>query len=639
MTGAESDEVARLAAEAGSSRRALFGARRRRRAAHRLAALRTPAAVRALAAAYAGSPDRTVVTIAADGLTGLDDQAEIDALCEVVLTTDSERLTHLVTSAGYRHSDPARRALLLFLTGRFEEYAELDFDGSALAAARTAADDSLRARLAERARESGRVEWVRAAVGTGRRDTAVKLSDAEWDAAIDILLAAGRPAQLWQLALQAPLSWSVRILYELHRYDWQPDAGPGRARYRELTTLARQCAGNPARGDDDALALPGRVGTVNRLVTTPDGRLLAAAGYGGVRLWHLPTGEPAGQLADGHWFNLVVLPDGNHLAGSRLRETALWRLPSGEKVGAVRTSQRAASSAVLLATSDEELLIASGGTVYRWRRPWGPTTDEVEADAVSHAVRSASDGRFCVAGGTRLPPCIESALSATGALRPVPSVQGTPLVPTGNDVTVFWLWRTSAPQSAGVLSGYTGSLAHLAVTADGTLLARGGSDRKIRLSRMPSDEPAGVLTGHKRRVTALAMSADGDTLASGDAGGTVRLWRLPSGEPAGVRNEHDRQVTEIVFTPDGGSLVSGDGRGSLWLRHLWHPELTALCRLPARDLHPGRLNTLRRKARSAPERPWVDVISALVRYGHRDDIEVADTGRIRGTTDIEVSDG
>lgn len=74
MSRVEDDETARLAAEV-DARGALFGARRRRRAAHRLAALRTPAAVRALAAAYGGSPDRAVVSIAGTALvaTGGDD--------------------------------------------------------------------------------------------------------------------------------------------------------------------------------------------------------------------------------------------------------------------------------------------------------------------------------------------------------------------------------------------------------------------------------------------------------------------------------------------------------------------------------------------------------------------------------------
>jgi WD40 repeat protein len=638
----EGDETARLAAEV-DSRGGPFGARRRRRAAARLAALRTPPAIRALAAAYAGSPDRTVVAIAEEGLTRLDGQAEIDALCEVVFTTDSERLTHLVASAGYRHSDPARRALLLFLTGQFEAYAELDFDGGALATARTAADESLRARLAERARESGRIEWVRAAVGTGRSAAVAKLSEVEWDTAIGMLLAAGKPAQLWQLALQAPPFWSVRILSELHAHDWRPDAGPGPDPYSELTALARQCTGNPAEGPDDARALPGYTGKINRLVTTPDGSLLATAGHGGgVRLWHLPTGDPVRQLADGRWFDLAVFPDGDLLAGSRIGRAALWRLPSGEEVGTVRTAQHEAWSGMLLVTPDGELVIDSGRTAARWRRPWGPTTDKADAKAVYHAMLSASDGRFRVGGRTRLPPGIENdtvAMSGNGtAPHCVVAIPGTPLVATGGDDGDIRLWQADAPQAVGVLSGHTGWVTHLAVTADGTLLASGGPDRTVRLWRMPSGAPAGVLTGHAKRLTALAVSADGEVLASGDASGAVRLWRLPSGEPAGVRTEHDRPVTEIVFTPDGGSLVSGDRRGGLWLRHLWHPELTALCRLPVRDLHPGRLDALP-PVRRAPERPWADVISALVWWGHRDDIEVADPARILGTTDIEVSDG
>ncbi|MFW6694007.1 WD40 repeat domain-containing protein [Streptomyces sp. MAR4 CNX-425] len=647
MTGAGdgADDTARLAAEVDAPG-ALFGARRRRRAARRLAALRTPAAVRALAAAYAASPDRTVVETAGDRLARLDGRAEVDALCEAVFGSGSARLAHLVVSAGYRHSDPARHALLLFLTGRFEEYAELDFDGGALAAARAAADEPLRARLAARARESERTDWVRAVVGTGGRATVAELSEAEWDAAIGTLLAAGEPARLWRLALQAPPFWSVRILSELHGHQWRPDAAPERVRrYRELTARARRCAGNPAEGYGDAVVLPGCAGEVTRLVTTPDGALLATAGHGGgVCLWRLPTGEPVRRLADGRWFDLAVFPGGDLLAGSRIGETAVWRLPSGEQVGTVRTSQREPWSSMLLVTPDGELLIDSGLTAAWWRPPWGPKADRADDRAVYHAMMSRSGGRFVVGGRTRLPPGIENdtvAMTGNGtAPHGAVAIPGTPLVATGGDDGDIRLWQAGAPRAAGVLAGHTGRATHLAVTADGTLLVSGGADRTVRLWRMPAGDPAGVVTGLRKRVTALVLSAAGDAVAAGDASGAVRLWRLPAGGPPGefaaFRSGHERAVTGLAFTPDGGSLVSGDRRGGLRLRHLWHPELTALCRLPLRDLHPGRVEALRRRARSAPERPWVDVISALVRWRHRDDIEVAGPGRTPDTTDIEV---
>ena len=131
---------------------AWLGGWRRRRAAERLARRGTPEAVRALAEAYVAGADERVVAIAETTLAGLDDPASIDAVCEVVIASGDERLAELVTKARYVPSSPERRALLLFLTGRFDGYAELDFDGGLLAAANATADGELRTRLAARAR-------------------------------------------------------------------------------------------------------------------------------------------------------------------------------------------------------------------------------------------------------------------------------------------------------------------------------------------------------------------------------------------------------------------------------------------------------------------------------------------------------
>lgn len=649
MIGVEDSEITRLAAELGAGR-ALFAGRRRRRAADRLAELRTPAAVRALAMAYADGGDLAVAAIAQETLTHLENQTDIDSLCEAVIATGSPRLAALVSAAAYRHSDPNRRALLLFLTGQFDAYAELDFDGSALTAAHTTADESLRARLAERARESGRVEWVRMATDARRRDATTKLSDVEWESAIGILAAAGRLTQLWSLAPQATPTWAVRILSELDRHGWRPDIGLSRADYRELTELARCCSGDPAKGYHDApQALPGFGGKINRLVTTPDGTLLAAAGKaGGVRLWGLPAGDAVGTLADGHWFDLAVFPEGDRLAGSKMGEAQLWRLPSGHQIAKLRISERAEIwSNLLTVTPDGEVLIGNGGSgCYRWRPPWEGKAEKIPDKATYHTVMSTSDGTYLVGGRydlvrfTRLPAGTET-VTARGHQAEIRCVVGTPdarLAATGASDGEIRLWRVPPGELAGVLTGHTGRVDHLVVTPDGRLLASGGKDGTLRLWRLPSGEPAGVLTGHEKPVTALAVRPDGKLLASGDEGGTIRLWRLPSGAPAGVLTDHGARVTSMVITPDGGSLASGDGRGGLWLRRLWHPELTAVCGAPVRELRPNRLDALRETATSTPEREWIRMISALVRWRHRHDIEVGDTTRSAGSTDIEVSD-
>ena len=81
------------------------------------------------------------------------------------------------------------------------------------------------------------------------------------------------------------------------------------------------------------------------------------------------------------------------------------------------------------------------------------------------------------------------------------------------------------------LEGHKGTLASIAISPDGKLLASGSVDKTIRLWRLPDGHPLGTLKAHDFPVAAIAISPDGKLLASGDRGGSLRLWRLPDGKP------------------------------------------------------------------------------------------------------------
>lgn len=66
----------------------------------------------------------------------------------------------------------------------------------------------------------------------------------------------------------------------------------------------------------------------------------------------------------------------------------------------------------------------------------------------------------------------------------------------------------------------------IAWTPDGTLLAVGMSDGKVRIIRASDGETLTELIGHTLQVTSVVFSPDGRFLASGSLDGTIRLWGI-----------------------------------------------------------------------------------------------------------------
>src|SRR5215470_1098165 len=109
-----------------------------------------------------------------------------------------------VTAAQYAPRDSRQRALFYFLTGRWEEYESLDSDHATLRAAYETGNDSLRGRIAERARRGGRGEWIEAVVGGQRKERLREITGKEWEAILALLFADRQWEELWRLAQGAP---------------------------------------------------------------------------------------------------------------------------------------------------------------------------------------------------------------------------------------------------------------------------------------------------------------------------------------------------------------------------------------------------------------------------------------------------
>jgi WD40 repeat protein len=113
---------------------------------------------------------------------------------------------------------------------------------------------------------------------------------------------------------------------------------------------------------------------------------------------------------------------------------------------------------------------------------------------------------------------------------------------------------------------HLGRISSIAYSPDQATFATGGSDRMVRLWRLPENEITFVLKGHFDIITELAFSYDGATLASVDGKGGVKLWNVADGGLRCDLVKPESPIHCVAFSPDDTKLVTGgyDRDANLW---------------------------------------------------------------------------
>jgi WD40 repeat protein len=289
---------------------------------------------------------------------------------------------------------------------------------------------------------------------------------------------------------------------------------------------------------------------------SPDGRLLACAGGGGVKVFDTATLQQQLFLRGDYTVSLAFSPDSQLLA-----------IPSTQQ-GVVRLWN--------VATNREVAVMRCPGT------PLGAFFTQDGKSLFATAARSCRIWNLAGAGDKRV------LASHTGGVPVVAfSPNGELLAAGGKDKSVS-LWKVATVERVHRITALPEAVQTLAFHPDGRLLAvsSGGTARLWdtrswqAVADVPPD-PGG-------EFWSLAFSSDGMCLAgSGEAG--VRLWKLERG-PNGPRLSPIAQPSKelagsLCFSPDSRTLAWVERVGYERVVHLWDVNTGQGRVLPARPAH------------------------------------------------------
>ncbi len=291
-------------------------------------------------------------------------------------------------------------------------------------------------------------------------------------------------------------------------------------------------------------------GWVGTLAFAPDGRRIASAHDGNVRIWDPRTGEELhrimarrGLLAH---IGLAFSPDGTTLAADGpdgsldLWDTASWTLRVTQGKSAPISDADFSPDGSYLATSSED------GTIRLWNVAQGTTVRTMPGHSGgAKAVAFAPDGRTIASGGEDRTVRVWDVTTGdqlTALTGHATGVQDLAFAPDGRRIASVGgtyhgavpaevkLWDWQLGREVAAFHGHTSLVTAVAYFPDGRRLATASDDRTVKLWDVQTREEVLTLRGHTSGVVSLAISRDGLQIASGSIDYTAKIWTIESAQ-------------------------------------------------------------------------------------------------------------
>jgi WD40 repeat protein len=274
-------------------------------------------------------------------------------------------------------------------------------------------------------------------------------------------------------------------------------------------------------------ALGGHSESINAMVFSPDGKILASASNDyTVRLWNCKTGALHVTLEHSHDVNsLAFSPDGSLLASITTDTIQLWNPITGKQQGCLDCAFPSFSglASCVSFSSDGRLLVVRSrdGEVQFW-------------DPIAQEQRSL--------------------LGHLGLVRAVVfSPKGHLLASVSDDIVQLWDSRTGEPCLPAIKN--VGKVTAIAFSHDGEQLASSSHEGYLQIC----NSATGTATFFGKRANAydkLCFSPDGNFLAALSSFGRFELSNTVTGELYKVYIAHSGKISAVVFPPNGNLFAS-----------------------------------------------------------------------------------